>query len=236
MTTPESDARVRQLLDSLRKIRPARADSICNGADDDGSGTVAILELAEYFASLPAAERPRRSMLFVSHVAEEIGLVGSAWYTDHATVPMDSIVAEIDEDMVGRGTATDLPAGGPTYLEVVGLRRLSNEFGDLMESVNAAQPVPFVFNYPVDQPGDPLRYYCRADHYNYARYGVPSVALSRGEHLDYHQVTDEPQYIDYEDMTRVVLLVRDAVVRIANMDHRPALDKPRGDPHARCVQ
>ena len=234
--TPENDAKVRHLLDSLRTVNPVRPDSICNGADDDGSGTVALLELAEYFASLPAPQRPRRSLLFVSHVAEELGLVGSAWYTDHPTVSMDSIVAEIDEDMIGRGRASDLPDAGPTYLEVVGLRRLSNEFGDVMEAANAAQPMPFVFNYQFDKPGDPLRYYCRADHYNYARYGVPSVALSRGEHLDYHQVTDEPQYIDYDDMARVVLLVRDATMRIANLDHPPKLDKPKGDPHARCVQ
>jgi Zn-dependent M28 family amino/carboxypeptidase len=220
----------------MRKLRPARADSICNGADDDGTGTVAILELAEAFAGMPMAQRPRRSLLFVSHVGEERGLVGSAWYTDHATVPVDSIVAEIDEDMVGRGTAWDLPKGGPTYLEVVGARRLSNEFGDLLEAANAAQPVPFVFNYEFDVPGHPLQYYCRADHYSYARYGIPSVAFSRGEHLDYHQVTDEAQYIDYPDMLRVVYMVHDAVLRIANLDHAPKLDHPRGDPHARCVQ
>jgi Zn-dependent M28 family amino/carboxypeptidase len=217
-------------------LRAPRADSICNGADDDGSGTVAILELAEAYASLPPDERPRRSLLFVSHTAEERGLLGSAWYTDHATVPVDSIVAEIDEDMVGRGTAWDLPKGGPTYLEVVGARRLSNEFADMLEAANGMQPVPFVFNYEFDVPGHPLQYYCRADHYSYARYGIPSVALSRGEHLDYHQVTDEAQYIDYPDLLRVVNLVHDAILRVANADHAPRLDKPKGDPHARCVQ
>jgi hypothetical protein len=234
--TPEADAQIRVILDSLRRLRPPRADSICNGADDDGTGTVAILELAEAFAGMPAAQRPRRSLLFVSHVGEERGLVGSAWYTDHATVPVDSIVAEIDEDMIGRGAASDLAKGGPGYLEVVGARRLSNEFGDLLEAANAAQPVPFVFNYEFDVPGHPLQYYCRADHYSYARYGIPSVAFSRGEHLDYHQVTDEAQYIDYPDMLRVVNMVHDAVLRIANLDHAPKLDKPKGDPHARCIQ
>jgi hypothetical protein len=234
--TPEQRVEIRRLLDSLRAIRPPRADSICNGADDDGTGTVAILELAEYFASLPPAQRPARSLLFVSHAAEEVGLVGSAWFTDHPTVPLDSIVAEIDEDMIGRGTAQDLPDAGPTYLEVIGAKRLSVEFGELLEAANAAQPAPFVFNYSYDAPGHPLQYYCRADHYSYARYGIPSVAFSRGEHLDYHQVTDEAQYIDYEDMARVVRMVRDAVVRIANLDHFPRLDKPKGDPHARCVQ
>ena len=232
--TAEEQARIAQILDSLRTLRPARRDSIRNGADDDGSGTVAILEIAEALAK--GTDRPGRSILFVSHTGEEEGLVGSSWFTDHATVPIDSIVAEIDEDMVGRGTAADLPAGGPTYLEVVGARRLSSEFGDLLEAANAAQPEPFKFNYAYDAPGHPLQYYCRADHYSYARYGIPSVALSRGEHLDYHQVTDEAQYIDYDDLARVARLVRDAVLRIANLDHRPALDHPKGDPHAACVQ
>ena len=238
IVTTDSAIRLRrQLQDSLRAIRPARPDSICNGADDDGSGTVSILELAEYFAGLPQAQRPKRSMLFVSHVAEEVGLVGSQWYTDHPTVPIDSIVAEIDMDMVGRGGATDLPGGGPTYLEVVGLRRLSNEFGDLMEEANKAQKLPFVFNYEFDVPGHPLQYYCRADHYNYARYGIPSWSISRGEHLDYHQVTDEPQYIDYDSMLRVVTLVRDGAIKVGNLDHAPKLDKPKQtDPHVRCVQ
>jgi putative aminopeptidase FrvX len=232
--TADEQAQVGRILDSLHHAHPARRDSIRNGADDDGTGTVAILEIAEALASGP--DRPRRSILFVSHTGEEEGLIGSSWFTDHATVPTDSIVAEIDEDMVGRGTAADLPEGGPTYLEVVGARRLSNEFGDLLEAANAAQPVPFRFNYAYDAPGHPLQYYCRADHYSYARYGIPSVALSRGEHLDYHQVTDEAQYIDYDDLARVARLVHDAALRIANLDHRPALDHPKGDPHAPCVQ
>ena len=234
--TPEATAQIRTILDSLRRIRPPRADSICNGADDDGTGTAAILELAESFATVPMAQRPRRSLLFVSHTGEERGLSGSKWYTDHATVPVDSIVAEIDEDMVGRGTAWDLPKGGPAYLEVVGARRLSNEFGDMLEAANAGLKVPFIFNYEFDAPGHPLQYYCRADHYSYARYGIPSVAFSRGEHLDYHQVTDEAQYIDYDDMFRVVTMVHDAALRIGNAEHRPRLDKPKGDPAARCVQ
>jgi hypothetical protein len=232
----EEQARVTQILDSLRRMNPARRDSIRNGADDDGSGTVAILEIAEALAASPAAQRPKRSLLFISHTGEEEGLVGSAWFTDHPTVPVDSIVAEFDQDMVGRGTATDLPDGGPGYLEVIGSKRLSVEFGALLEAANAAQPQPFTFNYAYDVPGHPLQYYCRADHYSYARYGIPSVSLSRGEHLDYHQITDEAQYIDYEDLARVATLVRDAAVRVANLDHRPKLDQKKGDPHAPCVQ
>ncbi|HEX5076911.1 MAG TPA: M28 family peptidase [Gemmatimonadaceae bacterium] len=231
--TPEEAARIAAIRDSLRKAHPARLDSIRNGADDDGSGTVSILEIAQALAGAP---HPKRSILFVNHTGEEAGLVGSAWFTDHPTVPIDSIVAEIDQDMVGRGTADDLPEAGPTYLEVIGAKRVSKEFGEILEAANAAQPKPFVFNYTYDQPGHPLQYYCRADHYNYARYTIPAVAFSRGEHLDYHQVTDEPQYIDYDDMARVTRLVYDAALRIANLDHRPKVDIPKGDPHGPCRQ
>jgi Zn-dependent M28 family amino/carboxypeptidase len=232
---PAETVRIRRILDSLRALRPPRPDSINNGADDDGSGTVALIEIAQ--AMMRSGARPRRSILFVSHTAEEKGLLGSAWYTDHATVPIDSIVAEIDVDMIGRGAATDIAAGGPTYLEVVGLRRLSNELGDWFEAVNAREPLPFVFNYEYDAPGHPEQYYCRADHYSYARYGIPSVSLSRGSHMDYHQVTDEPQYIDYPDYARLTKLVYDAALFIADADHAPRLSvsKPT-NPHVPCRQ
>jgi hypothetical protein len=233
--TPDESVRIHSMIDSLHKLHGARLDSINNGADDDGSGTVALIELAEAFAK--SGVRPRRSILFVSHTAEEKGLRGSAWYTDHSTVPMDSIVAEIDVDMIGRGAAGDIPAGGPTYLEVVGLRRLSTEYGDWLEAVNAKQSIPFVFNYEYDVAGHPQQYYCRADHYSYARYGVPSVSLSRGSHMDYHQFTDESQYIDYPDYARLTQFVFDAALFVANADHRPRLSVPKPtDPHVRCRQ
>ena len=232
--TVDEQRRIKAILDSLRRSHPARLDSVMNGADDDGTGTVALLEIAR---SLMAQRvKPRRSILLVSHTAEEMGLLGSRWFTDHPTVPRDSIVAEIDMDMIGRGNAADLPEGGPGYLEIIGLKRLSKEFGDTLEAVNARQPQPFTFNYEYDQPGHPLQYYCRADHYSYARYGIPATALSRGEHLDYHQVTDEPQYIDYEALGRVARLVRDAALAIGNMEHRPALNGPKTDPNAPCRQ
>jgi peptidase M28-like protein len=240
--TAEEQVKIRKILDSLRAIRPPRPDSIRNGADDDGSGTVAILEIAESFATAKGADRPRRSILFISHTGEEAGLLGSRWYSDHATVPIDSIVGEIDEDMVGRGTPSDFPrggtgAGGPTYLEVIGAKRISREFGEMLEAANARQPVPFVFDYTYDAPGHPLQYYCRADHYSYARYGIPSVSFSRGEHVDYHQVTDEPQYISYDDLARVTKMVHDGALAIANAPQRPKRDVPKpADPHAPCVQ
>jgi hypothetical protein len=233
--TAEEATRIRTILDSLRRARPPRLDSISNGADDDGSGTVALIEIAEAFGR--GSVRPKRSILFVSHTAEEKGLLGSLWFTDHPTVPLDSIVAEVDVDMIGRGTAADINGGGRTYLEVVGLRRLSNELGDWLEAANAKQRVPFVFNYEFDAPGHPLQYYCRADHYSYARYGIPSVSLSRGGHMDYHMRTDEAQYIDYPDYARLTQMVFDGLVTIANADHRPALSVPRPtDPHGGCRQ
>lgn len=234
--TPSADevALIRRMLDSLRAIRPARPDSIRNGADDDGSGTIALIEMAEAF--MRGGQRPRRSILFVSHTAEENGLVGSAYFTDHPTVPIDSIVGEIDVDMIGRGGAGDRPGGGPTYLEVVGIRRLSREFGDLVEAANQRQPLPFVFNLEYDAPGHPQQYYCRADHYSYARYGIPSVSLSRGAHRDYHMVTDESQYIGYTDYARLTQMVFDAALNVANADRRPRLDVPKPDPKARCRQ
>jgi Peptidase family M28 len=222
-------------LDSLRAQRPPRADSIFNGADDDGSGTVALLEIAEAIAASP--NKPKRSILFISHTAEEEGLFGSEWFTDHPTVPRDSLVAELDMDMIGRGSPADVANGGPAYLELIGTRRLSTELGDVAERVDAMQPIPFKFNYAFDAPGDREQYYCRADHYSYARYGIPSINFSRGDHPDYHQVTDEPQYIDYDALTRVTTYVRDLALTLANLDHRVVIDKPKQkDPHAGCVQ
>ena len=238
--TADELLRIRAILDSLRRVNRPRLDSIRNGADDDGTGTVSILEIAE--AMSRSSVRPKRSILFVSHTGEEAGLLGSRWYSDHPTVPLDSIVGEIDQDMVGRGTATDFPRGGTgagsaTYLEVIGAKRLSREFGDSLEAANAREPVPFAFDYTFDQPGHPLQYYCRADHYSYARYGIPAVAMSRGEHLDYHQVTDEAQYISYPDLARVSRMVYSAAMVIANMPHRPKLDAPKqANPNAQCRQ
>ncbi len=225
---------IRKSLDSLRAIRPPRLDSIRNGADDDGSGTVVLLEVAESLAKSGA--RPKRSVLFVSHAAEEEGLLGSRWFTDHPTVSRDSIVSEFDMDMVARGNAIDLAEGSPTYLEMIGIGRLSKEYGELIDRANAQLPMPFTFNLTYNQPGHPLQYYCRADHYSYARYDIPAVAISRGEHADYHQVTDEAQYADFDVMARVGQFAQSVALLVGNLDHRPFVDAPKRDPNARCVQ
>lgn len=232
--TPEQLASIRVNTDSLRALRGARRDSIKNGADDDGSGTVVLLELAESFATSP--QRPRRSLLFVFHVGEELGLLGSDYYTEHPTVPLDSVVAQLNMDMVGRGGADDIAGGGPAYLQLVGSRRLSRELGDLVEDVNRRQPRPFAFDYSFDADGHPERIYCRSDHAMYARYGIPVTFFHTGLHPDYHQVTDEPQYIDYEKMSRVAMLIHDVASELGNRAGRPKLDGPKPNPGAACRQ
>ena len=232
--TSAERAEIRVNVDSLRAIRPARLDSIYNGADDDGSGSVAVLEIAEAMAR--AAQKPKRSMLFVWHTAEEKGLIGADWYTAHPTVPRDSIVAQLNIDMIGRGGADDIPNGGPTYLQLIGSRRLSTQLGDLVETVNKERSAPFVFDYQFDASGHPEQYYCRSDHYMYARYGIPVVFFSTGDHRDYHQLTDEPQYINYGNLLNVTQLIHDVGLRVANLDRRVVVDQERPPLGAACRQ
>lgn len=232
--TPQDWPKVRHLLDSLRTTHVARQDSIFNGADDDGSGSMGVLEVAEAFAA--AKEKPRRSILFVWHVAEELGLLGAAHFTDHPTVPRDSIVGQINIDMIGRGPKARAPGGGTGDLQVIGSRRLSTELGDLVDAEGRKFTPPFKYDYQYDANGHPGQYYCRSDHYMYARYGIPVVFLSTGGHPEYHQVTDEPQYIDYDGLARVAQLVFNIANRIGNLDHRLVVNKPKPDPNGNCVQ
>ena len=227
-------AAIRVNVDSLRRLRPARRDSINNGADDDGSGSMALLEIAEKMARM--RERPARSVLFVWHTGEEKGLLGSRYYSDHPTVARDSIVAQLNIDMVGRGMAGDAKRGGPNYVGMIGARRLSTELGALTDAVNEAQPTPLDFDYALDANGHPENIYCRSDHYNYARYGIPVAFFFSGLHGDYHQVTDEPQYIDYPHYARITNYIHDLALRVANLDHRPVVDKDKPDPDGVCRQ
>ena len=233
---PAKRAAIRVNVDSLRRIRPARMDSVFNGADDDGSGSVALLEIAEAWIAAQGANRPRRSVLFVWHTAEELGLFGSQHYTDNPTVPRDSIVANINIDMIGRGGAADLVDGGPQHVELIGPRRLSTEYAALIEQINAARTTPFRIDYSLDADGHPENIYCRSDHWNYARYGIPVAFFSTGTHRDYHQVTDEAQYIDYDHYRSVVEFVYDVARNVANRDTRLVVDKPKPDPRGECRQ
>jgi hypothetical protein len=244
--TPQDFAKLNAQLAEVRRKTSgasARPDSIANGADDDGSGSVSVLELAEYFAG--QRTRPKRSLLFVWHVGEEVGLWGSEYFTDHPTVSRDSIVAQLNIDMIGRGGTSDATGatkagevihGGPNYLQVIGSRRLSTELGDLVDKVNADKKHGFTFDYALDADGHPQNIYCRSDHYSYARYGIPIAFFTTGGHADYHQVTDEPQYIDFDHMARVVSLIKDIAVAAGNLDHRLVVDKAKPDPHGACKQ
>ena len=241
--TAEQQTRIRTITDSLHALHGTRRDSINNGADDDGSGSMTVLEIAQALAAAPV--KPKRSIIFVWHTGEEAGLWGAEHFTDHPTVPRESIVAQLNMDMVGRGGATDvtgelkgggLSRGGPGYVQLIGSRRLSTELGDIVEDVNRTNRLGFAFDYSQDADGHPQNIYCRSDHYEYARYGIPVVFFTTGGHSDYHQVTDEPQYLDYGRMAQVATLVHDAAVRVANLAHRVVVDKPKPDPRGRCVQ
>ena len=233
--TAQEARQVQVLLDSLRKVHPARPDSINNGADDDGSGAALMLELAEAFVQ--GASRPRRSLLFVFHTAEEKGLYGAQYFTDHPPVPLTSIVAQVNMDQMGRGGPEDAPPGGPNALVVIGSRRLSTELGDLAERVNETKNHRLRFDYEFDRDGDPTKAYCRSDHYMYARYGIPVAFFSAAAwHRDYHMVSDEAQYIAYDRLATITRYIGDFVLAVANLDHRPVVDKPKPDPNGTCVQ
>jgi hypothetical protein len=228
-------------LDSVRKIRPPRPDSIYNGADDDGSGIVSLLEIAEAIAH--GGTPPRRSIIFAWFGGEEPGNWGSARFTDHPPVPRDSIVAAISVDRVGRGDVTDetghTAAGSPIngsegYLQVVGSRRMSGEFGNLIDAVNTAEHPGAAFDYSMD--GNPRSVYCSGETaaFAFGRYGIPAVEFTTGVNVDFHQVTDEAQYIDYSHMARVDSVILAVTRAVADLAHRPVIDQPAPPLHAAC--
>jgi Zn-dependent M28 family amino/carboxypeptidase len=202
---------------------PEGQDGLYNGADDDGSGTVALLEMAEVFASNP---KPKRSILFVWHSGEEKGLWGSGHFTDNPTVPIGQIVAQINIDMIGRSrTAADTPERfpqmtGPDEVHVVGSRMISDELGDVLVSVNSKLH-KLTFNAHYDRPNDPERIYFRSDHYNYARKGIPIAFFFSGIHADYHGVDDEVDRIDFRKLERVTETVYATLWELATRAGRP---------------
>ena len=207
------------LIAKARAARPARKDSIMNGADDDGSGSMVLLELAERFAK----EKPARSVIFVSHQGEEGGLLGSRWFVDNPTVPIDKIVAAHNMDMVGKGRADQVKFGGPNSVQMLGARRLSPEFGDIIDSVNASSPEPMAIDKSWDVPANPLNRFCRSDQVNYVRKNIPVVYMSLGYGPDYHMQSDEPQYIDYDHAARLGRFVHDVMTAVANRKEKPAI-------------
>ncbi|MEO8335400.1 MAG: M28 family peptidase [bacterium] len=210
-------------IDSLiayaRSIRAPRRDSIMNGADDDGSGTAVMLEIAEQFVK----EKPARSIIFVSHEGEEGGLLGSRWFTDHPTIPLTSVVAAHNMDMLGKGRVDEVKFGGPTSVQMLGARRLSREFGDIIDSVNATRVETMAIDKSWEVLANPMNRFCRSDQVNYVHHDIPVTYFSLGYALDYHQPTDEPQYIDYDHAARLGRFIHDVMMAIANRTDRPAI-------------
>jgi hypothetical protein len=201
--------------DHIGVVAPVRGDSIANGADDDGSGSVALLAIARAMQHGPV--RPRRSMLFVWHVGEEKGLLGSSWFVNHPTVPIDSIVAELNADMIGRNAPDLLYLVGPR----VSPNNQSRRLGALVDSVNAAEPMPFRVDRTFDAASHPEHIYERSDHFNYARKGIPIVFFTTGLHAEYHQPGDEASKIDFVKLARVSQLLLDVGRAVGNATARP---------------
>ncbi|MBL8059823.1 MAG: M28 family peptidase [Chthonomonas sp.] len=209
----------------MRSVAPG-LDGIFNGADDDGSGTVAVLELAHAFAT---GRRPKRSIIFIWHCGEEKGLWGSAYFTNNPTVPLKDLTALINIDMIGRSR----PAGdtnpknsvlsGPNQIYVVGSYKLSRDFGDFLQTVNSKN-FNLGYSYKYDDPNDRENIYERSDHYNYALKGIPIAFYFDGVHEDYHQVGDEVHKIDFDKMEVVTKTIYASLWELANRTDRVKLD------------
>lgn len=209
--------------------RPTPEDRICNGADDDGSGTTAMLSMAEALAKAPV--RPKRSILFVWHCGEEKGLWGSRYFTEFPTVPLNAIVAQLNMDMIGRSkkpgdtNARNNSLTGPDAVYLIGSTMMSTELGELVHSVNKSY-LNLTFDTKYDDPKDPNRFFYRSDHYSYARKGIPIIFFFDGEHEDYHGVGDTADKIDYEKMQKIARTVYMTAWEIANRPARLKVDKP----------
>jgi hypothetical protein len=203
-------------------LKTSDKGEIYHGADDDGSGTTAVLAIAHAMS----LDRPKRSILVIFHAGEELGLLGSEYNTDYApVVPLDKMVADLNIDMIGRSkpagdTAKDdehLTDANTVYL--VGSNRISAELHQLSEETNA-QFQKMKLDYYYNDPNNPERIYFRSDHWNYAKHGVPIIFYFDGTHVDYHKPTDTVDKIDFTKMTQITRLVFETGWRIANLDHR----------------
>ncbi|MGH7548938.1 MAG: M20/M25/M40 family metallo-hydrolase [Gemmatimonadales bacterium] len=183
------------------------ADSICNGADDDASGTVAVVEAAEAFSKL--SPRPKRSLVFMTVSGEERGLWGSEYFSEHPTVPLANVVADLNADMVGRNWKDTIVVIGKEH----------SDLGATLNRVAAAHPELGMT--PIDDLWPEERFYFRSDHYNFARKGVPILFFFNGTHPDYHAVSDSPDKIDAEKASRIVKLLFYLGLEVANAPGRP---------------
>jgi hypothetical protein len=206
----------------------SKTDIIYNGADDDGSGTVSVLSMAEALSH--SARRPKRSVIFIWHCGEEKNLWGSDYFTRYPTVPIKSIVAQFNIDMIGRSkkegdtNPANRSLSGPNEIYVIGSKMMSTELGEISERVNQSY-LNLSFNYIYDDPKDTNRFFFRSDHFNYAQKGIPIIFYFDGVHEDYHRPGDEPQKIDYDKMQRVARTIFVTMWETADLKTRPAVDK-----------
>lgn len=207
---------------------PVNGDSINNGADDDGSGTTALLAMAEALAHTRL--HPKRSVLFVWHAGEEKGLWGSRYFTEYPTIPLDHIVTQINIDMIGRSkkegdtNPRNKELSGPNEIYVIGSKMMSSELGELTDAVNKSY-LNVTYDYRYDDPNDPNRFFFRSDHYNYARKGIPIVFFFDGVHEDYHRPGDSADKIDYQKMEKVARTIYMTLWEVANRPTPPKVDK-----------
>jgi hypothetical protein len=196
-------------------------DRVNNGADDDGSGNVAMLEIAEAFAR--AAEdghRPRRSILFLNVSGEEKGLLGSAHYADREpVVPLDKTVANLNIDMIGRHDPSR--AGSTDYVYIIGGQLISDDLHAVNATVNDATGLGLELDERFNTREDPNQFYRRSDHANFGKHGIPFIFYFTGTHPDYHKPSDEAHKIDYERLARISRLVFGTAWQVANQDARP---------------
>ena len=204
----------------LQGALPAgQTDRIYNGADDDGSGTVALIGLARAFAHAP---KTKRSLIFVWHAGEELGMHGSKYFVDHPTVPLDKIVAQLNMDMIGRNHDNLTSESNTVY--VVGSDRISSELHRIFLAANGALAEPMTLNFRLNEPTDPERVYYRSDHYSYAAKGIPIIFFTTFLHPDYHRLTDSVEKIEFDKLAHIAQLVYETGRRVANLDHEPVRD------------
>ena len=197
-------------------------EKVYNGADDDGSGTSATLEIAEAFMlAKKEGNGPRRSVLIMPVSGEEKGLLGSKYYTDHPIYPLENTVANLNIDMIGR--VDDWHENGD-YVYLIGADMLSQELHDISEQIND-QYVGLELDYTFNAEDDPNRYYYRSDHYNFAKNNIPVIFYFNGVHEDYHKVTDTVEKIDFNKIQTITRLVFLTAWELANRDERIQLNK-----------
>ncbi len=196
---------------------------VFNGADDDGSGTVSMLEIAEAFQkAVKNGNGPKRSILFLHVTGEEIGLYGSRYYTENPIYPLQNTVCNLNTDMIGRIDPDK--ADNPNYLYLIGSDKLSQELHDVSEAV-AKEYSDLELDYKYNDENDPNRFYYRSDHYNFAKNNVPIIFYFNGVHEDYHKATDTPDKIEYELMAKRAQLIFQTAWEVANREVRITADK-----------